>query len=58
MEKCGRPAGMNCGHIYDPVIEQNCLARQERVLVPLRGEPDYQDDDVDLGAEAFPRLVA
>ncbi len=50
---------VNCGHVYDSVIEQRRLARQEeKVLVLSSGEPDYQDDDVHLGSEAFIRLAA
>jgi hypothetical protein len=49
---------VNCGHVYDSVIEQNRLARQEQVLVLSNGEPDYQDDEVHLGAEAFIRRAA
>ena len=49
---------MNCGHIHDSVIEQNRLVRQEKVLVFSSGEPDYQDDEVHLGAESFIRLAA
>ncbi len=44
---------MNCGNIHDPVIEQHRLARQEMVLVLPSGEPDYQDEEVHLGAESF-----
>jgi hypothetical protein len=32
---------VNCGQVYDSVIEQNRPARQEQVLVLPRGEPDY-----------------
>ena len=49
---------VNCGHVYDSVIEQNRLVRQEKVLVFSSGEPDYQDDEVHLGAESFIRLAA
>jgi uncharacterized Zn finger protein len=49
---------VNCGHVYDSVIEQNRLAQQEKVLVLLSGEPDYQDDEVHLGSEAFVRRAA
>ena len=49
---------VNCGHVYDAVIEQNHLARREKVLVLSSGEPDYQDDEVHLGAEAFIRHAA
>ncbi len=49
---------VNCGQVYDSVIEQNRPARPELVLVLPRGEPDYQDDEVHLGAEAFTRRAA
>jgi len=49
---------VNCSHVSDTVIEQNRLARQEKVLVLPSGEPDYQDEEVHLGAEAFIRLAA
>ena len=49
---------VNCGHVHDAVIEQNRLAGQEKVLVLSSSEPDYQDDEVHLGAEALIRLVA
>ena len=49
---------VNCGRIYDSVIEQNRLAQQEKVLVTSGGEPDYQDDEVHLGAESFIRRAA
>lgn len=49
---------INCGRVYDSVIEQHQLACQGRVLALPRGEPDYQDDEVHLGAEAFIRLAA
>jgi len=44
---------MNCGHVHDPVIAQHHQARQKQVLVVPSGEPDYQDDEVHLGAESF-----
>ena len=46
---------VNCGYVYNSMIEQNLLARQEQVLVLSTGEPDYQDDEVHLGAESFIR---
>jgi hypothetical protein len=49
---------VNCGQVHDSVIEQHHLARQEQVLGLSRGEPDYQDDEVHLGSEAFVRLAA
>ena len=49
---------VNCGHAHDPVIERNRLAREERVLASPCGEPDYQDDEVHLGAESFIRIAA
>ena len=48
---------MNCGHVHDAVIEQNRLAQQEKVVV-CSSEPDYADDEVHLGAEAFIRHAA
>ena len=47
-----------CGHVHDSVIEQHRLARPEKVLVLSSGEPDYQDDEVHLGAESIIRQVA
>jgi hypothetical protein len=44
---------MNCGHIHDSVTEQHRLARQEQVAALPSGEPDYQDDEVHLGAESI-----
>jgi hypothetical protein len=49
---------VNCGHVDDSAIKQNRLARQEQVLVLSSSEPDYQDDEVHLGAEAFIRVAA
>jgi len=49
---------VNCGHVHDSLIEQHRLARQEQVLVLSSGEPDYRDDEVFLGPEAFMRLAA
>ena len=49
---------MNCGHVHDPVIAQNRLARPEELLLLSRGEPDYQDDEVHLGAESMIRRAA
>ena len=49
---------VNCGHVHDSVIERNRLVRQEKVLAFSSNEPDYQDDEVHLGSEAFIRLAA
>jgi CheY-like chemotaxis protein len=49
---------MNCGHVHDSVIEQNRLARQEKVVALPSGEPDYQDDEVHLGVESIIRQAA
>ena len=49
---------MNCGHVHDSVIAQNRLPRPEKTLVLSSGEPDYQDDEVHLGAEAMIRRAA
>jgi hypothetical protein len=37
---------VNCGRVHDSAIEQNRLARQEKLLALPSGEPDYQDDEV------------
>ena len=49
---------MNCGHVHDPVIEENRLARQEKVVALPSGEPGYYDDDVHLGVESIIRQAA
>jgi hypothetical protein len=50
---------VNCGHVHDDsVSEQHRLARQEEPLALSTGEPDYQDDEVHLGAESFIRRTA
>ena len=49
---------LNCGHVYDAVMEHNRLARQEKVAVFPSGDPDYQDDEVHLGAESFIKQAA
>jgi uncharacterized Zn finger protein len=49
---------VNCGYVYDSVIEQNRLAREEKVLVLSSSEPDYQDHEVHLGAESIIRRAA
>jgi hypothetical protein len=46
---------VNCGYVHDSVIEQHRLTRQEKVVPFPSGEPDYQDNDVHLGAESFIR---
>jgi uncharacterized Zn finger protein len=49
---------VNCGHVHDSVIKQNRPVRQEKVMALHSGEPDYQDDEVHLGAESIIRRVA
>lgn len=49
---------VNCGRIHDSVIEQHRQAPQEKALVLSCGEPDYQDEEVHLGAESFMRRAA
>lgn len=49
---------LNCGHVYDAVVEQNRLAQQEMVVVLPSGEPDYEDEEVHLGAESFIKQAA
>jgi len=48
---------VNCGRVHDSAIEQHRLARPEKVLALATVEPDYQDDEVHLGAESFIRPV-
>ena len=47
-----------CGRIHDSVADENCLAQQKKPLARPSGEPDYQDDQVHLGAESFIRRAA
>jgi uncharacterized Zn finger protein len=49
---------VNCGRVHDSVIEQNQPARPKKVLAFPSGEPDYQDDEVHLGAESFIQRAA
>ena len=49
---------VNCGTVYDMVIEQNRLVRQEAVSALLNGVQDSQEEDVYLGAEAIIRPAA
>jgi len=49
---------MNCGCVYDSVIEQNRRATPQPALVLSTGEPDYQDDEVHLGRESYLARVA
>jgi uncharacterized Zn finger protein len=49
---------MNCGVVYDAVIEHNRLARQEHVLVLTSGVSETQEDETYLGGEAFIRPAA
>lgn len=48
---------MNCGHVHDPVMEQNRRSAQAGrptpVLVAAGGEADYGDDEVHLGVESM-----
>ncbi len=37
---------MNCGHVHDPVMEQNRRS-------PVGDEADYHDDEVHLGIESI-----
>jgi len=46
---------VNCGHVHDSVIEQHRPARQEKGVGRPSSEPDYQDDEVHLGAESLIR---
>jgi hypothetical protein len=49
---------MNCGHVYDSVIERHRMAQQEKVVALPGGEPDSQDEDVHLGVESIIRQAA
>ncbi len=49
---------LNCGHVYDAVIEHNRLARRETVVMFSSSELDYQDDEVHLGVESFIKQAA
>ena len=51
--RCG-----NCGHVHDSAIKQFHLARQEKGVARPSSEPDYQDDEVYLGAESIIRRAA
>ena len=44
---------MNCGHVHDPMIERNRQLARAKVLVLSSGEPDYEDEEVHLGAESL-----
>ena len=44
---------VNCGMVYDAVVEQNRLVRQEAVPVPATGTLDIQEEDIYLGGEAL-----
>jgi len=46
---------LNCGRVHYSVIEQHRLAPQEKILAFPRGVPDFQYDEVLLGAESFIR---
>lgn len=48
---------VNCGHVH-AVIEQHRPARQEKGVARPSSEPDYQDDEVHLGAESLIRQAA
>jgi uncharacterized Zn finger protein len=49
---------VNCGHVHDAVVEQHRRSREQKVLVAPSGEPDYQDEEVHLGAESLVRQAA
>jgi hypothetical protein len=49
---------VNCGHVYDGVIKENRLARQEKACLSLTPVPDYQEEVIHLGAESFTRETA
>lgn len=44
---------MNCGHVCDSMIERNRQLAQAEVQVRAISEPNYEDDEVHLGAESI-----
>jgi len=44
---------MNCGHVYDPMIERNRQLAQEELRACAISEPNYGDEEVHLGAESI-----
>jgi hypothetical protein len=44
---------MNCGHVYDPMIERNRELAQAELRALAISEPDYEDEEVHLGAESI-----
>ncbi len=48
---------MNCGHLQDPIMEQNRrnmpAPRPIPVLVAVGDDADYHDDEVHLGIESI-----
>ena len=49
---------VNCGTVYDAVIEQNRLLRQEVVSAAVRTGLDFKEEDTYLGVEAIVRPAA
>jgi uncharacterized Zn finger protein len=49
---------MNCGHVHDPIIEQNRRTRPQPVTAVAATEPDYEDEEVHLGRESYLARVA
>ena len=44
---------LNCGHVCDPMIEQNRQLAKVEVQAHAANEPDYDDEEVHLGPESF-----
>jgi hypothetical protein len=44
---------LNCGHVYDPLIERNRSAVQVNANARPSQELDYDDEEVHLGAESL-----
>ena len=49
---------VNCGHVYDPVIARNRLAKPEPLLPLWSPEQVEVEDEPYLGGEAFVRAAA
>ena len=46
---------VNCGAVYDTVVERNRLMRESEVSVPACDDPDMEDEEIFLGVEALVR---
>ena len=49
---------LNCGHVHDPMIERNRTAVHAKAHALQSVEPDYDDEEVHLGAESLTARAA